>query len=182
MVTHKTGGEVDAFCTKCQLTLAHTILAMVGTKIARVRCNTCGGDHAMRGQPGSSSRSTTPRTGAARPRATKEEKVIISFEQRLGEKDAASARSYSPKERYALDEVIRHPTFGLGIVTAVRVDKIDIDFKAAQKTLIHGRDGGASAQPTFARPTRHATGPADKPMSDPLEETPAEAPSAATEE
>lgn len=184
MVTHKTGGEVDAFCTKCQLTLAHTILAMVGTKIARVRCNTCGGDHAMRGQPGSTSRSSTPRSSTARTRATKEEKVVISFEQRLGERDAASARTYSPKERFALDEVIRHPTFGLGIVTAVRVDKIDIDFKAAQKTLIHGRDGGTAAQPTFARPTRQAQGPADKPMSEATEPAPAApAPSApATEE
>ena len=31
------------------MTLAHTILAMVGTKIARVKCNTCGGDHVYRG-------------------------------------------------------------------------------------------------------------------------------------
>ena len=32
--------------------LAHTILAMVGPKIVRVRCNTCGGDHAFRGAAG----------------------------------------------------------------------------------------------------------------------------------
>ena len=50
--THKVGGEVDAFCTRCRLTLAHTILAMVGTKLARVRCNTCNGDHAYRSAPG----------------------------------------------------------------------------------------------------------------------------------
>ncbi|MFY0576846.1 hypothetical protein ACN28S_23190 [Cystobacter fuscus] len=55
----KVGGEVDAFCTRCRLTLAHTILAMVGTKIARVRCNTCNGDHAFRSAPGTTDRPST---------------------------------------------------------------------------------------------------------------------------
>ena len=37
----KTGGEVDCFCTRCKMVLAHTILAMVGDRPARVKCNTC---------------------------------------------------------------------------------------------------------------------------------------------
>lgn len=165
MATHKTGGEVDAFCTRCQLTLAHTILAMVGEKIARVRCNTCGGDHAMRSAAGSSKPAAARSTSTPRARTSHAEKVVISFEQRLGEKDAGSARTYSPKDRYAMDEVLRHPTFGLGIVTSVRIDKIDVDFKAAQKTLVHGRDGSTQSQPTFAHSNHRPTGPADKPMS-----------------
>lgn len=170
MLTHKTGGEVDAFCTKCQLTLAHTILAMVGTKIARVRCNTCNKDHAMRSAPGVS-KARTPKPKA---RSTKAERVVISFEQRLGERDPSAARTYSPRERYEADDVINHPTFGLGIVTTVRPDKIDIDFKTSQKTLVHGRDGAANAQPTFQRPTGRATGPADKPQVDPIPPPPSE--------
>ena len=39
MATHRVGGEVDATCTRCKMELAHTILAMVGPKIIRVRCN-----------------------------------------------------------------------------------------------------------------------------------------------
>ena len=49
MATYRVGGEVDATCTRCRMELAHTILAMVGQKIARVRCNTCGSDHVYRG-------------------------------------------------------------------------------------------------------------------------------------
>lgn len=183
MVTHKTGGEVDAFCTKCQLTLAHTILAMVGTKIARVRCNTCNGDHAMRSAPGAA-RSATPRAPKASAHTPKSERVVISFEQRLSEKDTGAARTYSPRERFAVDELVRHPTFGIGIVTAVRVDKIDIDFKAAQKTLVHGRDAAASTQPTFARPSARPTGPSDKPMAEVIDaaaQEPAPTPTASEE-
>ncbi len=168
MATHKVGGEVDAFCTRCKLTLAHTILAMVGTKIARVRCNTCGGDHVYRSAPGttdrpSASRSTTSR--ASTPRAEKPEKVVISFEEQLAGKDIANAPKYSPKDTYQLDQVIQHPTFGLGLVTAVRGDKVDIAFKSEPKTLVHGRSGGAAERPAFQPPNARSSSPADKPVA-----------------
>lgn len=173
MTTHRVGGEVDAFCTRCKLTLAHTILAMVGSQIARVRCNTCGGDHTFRSAPGA-------RAPSASPRAPRPEKQVIGFEARLAGKDLAAARRYSPKETFALDEVVNHPTFGLGIVTAVRGDKVDIAFKADVRTLVHGR-GEPAPKPSFQPPRASAGGPADKPLGDeppqviaepPREETP----------
>ncbi|WP_224248247.1 hypothetical protein [Hyalangium gracile] len=184
MATYKVGGEVDAFCTRCKLPtpLAHTILAMVGTKIARVRCNTCGGDHAYRSAPGAtdkpsaSSRASTAR--ASTPRAEKPEKVVISFEEQLAGKDIANAAKYSPKDTYKMDQVIQHPTFGLGLVTAVRGDKVDIAFKSETKTLVHGR-GGPAERPTFSPPGARHTGPADKPLSpSTTEQASAEAPAA----
>jgi hypothetical protein len=143
----RVGGEVDAFCTKCELLLAHTILAMVGPKIARVRCNTCKAEHAFRGQ-------VVPK-GASKPRAArassseKAEKVVIAWEERLKATDMAKARKYSPKESFALEEVLNHPTFGYGIVSAVRGDKIDVAFKAFEKTLLHKRPDGHAARPSF---------------------------------
>ncbi|NMO22225.1 hypothetical protein HPC49_37425 [Pyxidicoccus fallax] len=171
MATHKVGGEVDALCTRCKLTLAHTILAMVGTKIARVRCNTCGGDHAYRAAPGVTDRpSSSSTTRAARASSgsssasAKAEKIIISFEEQLASKDVANARQYSPKETFQMDEVIKHPTFGTGFVTAVRGDKVDITFRTDTKTLVHGRGGAPAEKPAFSPPTAKATGPADKPL------------------
>ncbi len=155
MATHKVGGEVDAFCTRCKMHLAHTILAMVGTKIARVRCNTCGGDHAFR--------STPARTRAPSPPRATHERVIISFEQQLAGKDVSHAPKYSPKDAYGVDQVIDHPTFGLGIVAAVREDKVDVVFKAAQKTLVHRRGESAAPRPAFHPPSRVADEPTDTP-------------------
>lgn len=172
MATYKVGGEVDAFCTRCKLTLAHTILAMVGTKIARVRCNTCGGDHVYRSAPGatdrpaaSSSSHGTSSSRASAPRADKPEKVVISFEEQLAGKDIANAPKYSPKDTYKVDQVIQHPTFGLGLVTAVRGDKVDIAFKSESKTLVHARGGAPSEKPTFSPPAARPSGPADKPLA-----------------
>jgi hypothetical protein len=155
MATHRVGGEVDATCTRCRMELAHTILAMVGQKVARVRCNTCGSDHVYRGTQSSS------RTAAGRPRvaaAEKAPKSIVGFEAQLAALDVSKAQDYHPDQSYAVDQVLRHPTFGLGIVRAVRQDKMDVAFKAAERTLVQGRSAGM-ARPSFSPPHR----PEDRP-------------------
>ena len=148
---------------------------MVGDKIARVQCNTCGGAHAYRGAPSSAGTSSRPRAAGASsssaPRATRasaaaEHRVTVTFEQRLAGRDLAGARRYNVRDTYVLDEVIEHPSFGYGIVTTVRSDKIDVVFKIFEKTLIHGRGGAPAARPAF-QPAKSATsGPSDKPMAE----------------
>lgn len=171
MAFKKVGGEVDSLCGKCKMTLAHTILAMVGDKVARVQCNTCGAQHAYRGPQASSSTVKVPRVSAAKSAAGRSsaasavQKVSVSFEQLLSQKDASLARRYSPKDTYAQEDLIEHPTFGYGIVTAARPDKVTVLFKMDEKTLVHGRGGQAPSRPTFERPRATATGPADKPLS-----------------
>lgn len=154
-----TGGEVDSFCNKCKMTLAHTIIAMVGDRIARVQCNTCRSQHAHKSAPAAAStakvpratKSTTSRATAAANKAAA--KAAMTFEQLLSSKDATKARRYTPKDTYAVDDVIDHPTFGYGVVTGVRVDKLEVMFKTDTKTLVHGRGANAPAErPTFTYP------------------------------
>lgn len=179
MATYRTGGDVDAYCTRCKLDLSHTILAMVGSSIARVRCNTCGGDHVYRGQKGvkepgrapaaapraSASSASSAASGARR--ATKAEKEIISFDQLLAERDQANALPYSIRRTYVVDQVVSHPTFGVGFVSAVRGDKVDLTFRSEVKTLVHGRGGDAPAEkPSYQAPSGPPAGTADKPPAD----------------
>lgn len=150
MATYRTGGEVDAFCTRCKLDLAHTILAMVGSTIARVRCNTCGGDHVFRGQKGVKEPGKVPTaraTKAPRSTATRSQpaKTVISFDELLAERASRPTQAYSIRRTFALDDVVNHPTFGVGFVSGVRGDKVDITFRGDVKTLIHGRGQPAAA-------------------------------------
>ena len=131
-MTIRVGGEVDGFCGRCKMVLAHTVLAMVGSSIARVRCNTCGADHAYRRAPGPAS--SSPRVGPA-----EKTRVVLSFEAQIQARGPQTARGYTPAETFAVDDLISHPVFGLGIVRAVRRDKVDVAFKAAERTLVHGR-------------------------------------------
>jgi hypothetical protein len=149
----RVGGEIDALCNRCELNLAHTIVAMVGPKVIKVKCNTCGADHQYRGQqPLSKAQSfAAPRKSAAGPkaaRATKASAAATSWEDKFKGKDLGRARRYSPRETFAVDDVVDHPTFGLGLVTHVRGDKVDISFKQHDRTLVHGKTGPAPGQTT----------------------------------
>ncbi len=120
------------------MVLGHTILAMVGTNPKRVRCNTCQGEHNFRAAAG-----PPPKKKGWEPASTREKRlakpVVTSWEALLANKDLARARRYSSRERYQNDEVLDHPTFGIGLVQEVRGDKISVAFKADVKTLVHGK-------------------------------------------
>ncbi len=147
----RVGGEIDAFCNKCQLNLAHTILAMVGSKVVKVKCNTCDSEHHYRGEqplekaqsfaaPRKSSASPAAKAAkAARAATSKASKIEVSWEDAFKGKDVSKARKYSPKETFKPEDVLDHPTFGLGLVVAVRDEKIDVKFRQFEKTLVHGK-------------------------------------------
>jgi hypothetical protein len=112
--------------------LAHTIEAMVGDKPARVHCNTCNSQHTYKANKpgdGAAARKTT-----RKPRATK-------YEISLAGKNVAQAKPYSPKETYAAGDVLDHPTFGVGVTSAVKdPTKIEVIFEGGVKLLAQGRN------------------------------------------
>jgi hypothetical protein len=134
----KVGGEVDAFCTRCELSLAHTVHAVVGGKPVKVECNTCHAVHRYRGSAGSGAAPRSAAAKAERPERTRTE--VVAFDALLAGKRVAEARPYSPKRTYAVDDVVDHPTFGRGFVSAVRDGgKIEVTFRSDVKLLVHAR-------------------------------------------
>ncbi|MFO0596247.1 MAG: hypothetical protein U0228_13110 [Myxococcaceae bacterium] len=155
----RTGGEIDAFCSKCDLNLAHTIIAMVGPKVVKVKCNTCGSDHQYRGEQPlvkatsfAAPKRASSSGGAAKPKAPS---VKISWDDQFNGKDLTKAKKYSARETFKVDDVVDHPTFGLGLVRAVRGDKIEVGFKQEDKVLVHGKaPAAAPAAPSEPAPAK----------------------------
>jgi len=139
---NKPGGTIDSWCGKCKLVLAHTIEAMVGNKPARVQCNTCKAQHAYKpNQPNGvtrQSREGTMKATATAPKTTKPR--ASKYQSLIKGKDIPSAKKYSSKDKYALGDVLDHPSFGFGVTTAVKdATKIEVLFEGGSKILIHGR-------------------------------------------
>jgi hypothetical protein len=135
------GGDIDAQCTKCRMVLGHTILAMVGDKPARVRCNTCQGEHKFHPAGGSGA---GPAAAAAKANKKKKSSsparpTVTTWEALVVGRDLSRPRRYSAKERFAVDDVLDHPVFGLGIVRDQRHDKIEVAFQGGPRTLVHAR-------------------------------------------
>jgi len=138
--SQRVGGDIDAWCTRCKMILGHTILALVGTRPARVRCNTCQGEHNYK-----ASATAEAKSGGWEPKADRERRLakpaVTSWEALLAQKDVTRARPYSARERFEADDVLNHPVFGIGLVQEVHGDKMRVAFKADTKLLVHGKNG-----------------------------------------
>jgi len=142
MTSYRIGSNVDSFCTKCKLTLAHTIEAVVEGTIKRVHCNTCKSKHAFRGgSAGAAAKSTKAKSSSTPKRkATAGMARASDFATLLKGRSPSSARQYSFADRFRAGEVLAHTTFGIGVVTADKgAGKIEVLFELGPRTLIHGK-------------------------------------------
>ena len=142
MATRKraAGDCIEARCTRCRALLNHTIVAMVGDKVIRVECNTCGGIHnyhaekAVAGPAAGSTRTKTaaPRTGRKDPGAAEREE----WESLSPAMDPNKALPYDMNGRYREKNLVAHPVFGLGIVKLlIPPNKMQVLFQDGNKLL-----------------------------------------------
>ncbi len=155
--TYKTGGDCDAYCTKCKMDLAHTIVAMVGGEPVQVKCNTCGGFHkyrptaaaraAAKAAKKTTARTTTRSSSATKAAATRAQRakersqaeLTARWEAAMEARDKGNSRPYDVHETYAEDDVILHPKFGLGLVLEVTQPKrARVLFRDAERQLVMG--------------------------------------------
>jgi len=132
------GVDVDAYCSRCAMELAHVVIAMNGARIAKVECKTCHTVHGYRDNAKSSTRSKS--TAPKRSRTTRIPPEERDYARSIAGVDLARARAYRPSERFVEGEVLRHATFGIGVVVReLADDKIQVLFPDASRTLVHGR-------------------------------------------
>lgn len=149
------GKNIDAWCGRCKLDLAHVIVAMVGTRPVQVTCNTCGATHGYKPE-----KSAAPSAGAPRKRSDAAKALDARIERvskapsqsasstfkrwnalvEEGSERARNARPYSMREAYAEGELVAHPKFGVGCVTALPGDqKVELLFRDGERVLACNR-------------------------------------------
>ena len=135
------GQDIDAECRSCGMMLAHTLVAMVGPRVARVRCNTCRKDHAYR------SPKTARESIEAKRRAAHKVKLDAAarnaaappFDEIVAQTDLSQATKYSIRMQLEVHQAVDHPKFGLGVVHQLRDGKAQVVFRSGAKTLVYGR-------------------------------------------
>ncbi|MCK6590488.1 MAG: hypothetical protein HUU21_28435 [Polyangiaceae bacterium] len=154
----KTGGEIDAYCTKCRLDLLHRIIAMVGDSVKKVECKTCGSHHLYRRpkserdermrmleskRAGADQKPREGRTTAAE-RLTAAQKAerdqTTAWEKAIAGQPSTAFKPYRITLTLSQGELVRHPKFGDGVVARV-IDrgKAEILFKDGPRTMAHGQ-------------------------------------------
>lgn len=140
-----TGGNCDAWCTKCKLDLAHTIVAMVDDLPVKVECNSCGGVHKYRptkeAKEAAKEAKKAARAAAKKTSARKKPKPLAAAEVRWREAMDAhgegKTRPYDPKKPFDTDEVLDHAHFGLGVVLRpLERQRVRVLFEDTERTLV----------------------------------------------
>lgn len=122
------GDDVDAHCGKCKDVRTHAIIAVNEQgKIERVQCRTCQGTHNYKNPVKETKRATGTGTRSGGTGRASVNSTIPN----------GATRQYSPRESFQIGDQISHPTFGLGYVSDVRAQKIDVKFGRETKILIH---------------------------------------------
>ena len=130
------GSDVEAYCTKCKMVLAHSIVAMEGTKPRRVRCNTCNGEHNYRADE-ARSEDCVQKDGEKRAKKATTKRTRQSWEEVMQEASAKPHKKYSMSGSFGEGDWIEHATFGLGCVqTFVAPNKITVRFADSTRMLV----------------------------------------------
>ncbi|PLX97417.1 MAG: hypothetical protein C0620_00980 [Desulfuromonas sp.] len=135
------GSAIEARCTKCRAITNHIVIAMVGDTPAQVQCNTCQGRHNYRPIKAAASAKaekagkTTSRTPATRRLSLEQQQQQQWQDLNLAAK-REQAKPYQLTTTFAVNAVISHPTFGIGIVTRkAGTNKIEVLFEQGCKLL-----------------------------------------------
>lgn len=123
------GSDIKYFCTRCQLELGHTVLAMMSGEPARVRCNTCRSERNYRAKKAVETilRSNTPRPKIVRPDL---------FHQKLQASLMKTPKTYRIDQSFEMDDVVQHPSFGKGVVIKLSYpDRVEILFQDQSRVL-----------------------------------------------
>lgn len=132
------GDIIESGCTRCRTIMNHTIVAMVGDKVARVQCNTCNGIHNYK--PAAEKKAaagTSPRKAAA-PRKSRKDPGAADREEwqsLFPAMKSDQAVAYEMNGKYRIKDLVEHPVFGLGIVKSVVPNKVEVLFQEGKKLL-----------------------------------------------
>ena len=133
------GSDVEAYCTKCKMVLAHTVVSMLGTKPRRVKCNTCEGLHNYRPTKPVAKAAAKKAAKPAKAKATR--KVRQSWDEVMQDASGKPHKTYSMSGSFGEGDWIEHTKFGLGCVQSFTPpNKITVRFADSTRTLACNRN------------------------------------------
>jgi len=129
--SYSAGDNVASYCLKCKLVLDHTVVAMDGERIAKVKCRTCGRAHKFRNPADARSTRQPREKKAAAPAADVQWEAAISSA-------SGNAHPYRMDMKYRVGDIVDHDRFGRGVVRKVYVNKCDVLFRDRERLMASG--------------------------------------------
>jgi hypothetical protein len=143
------GNAAEGYCLECKKDTLHTVLEVSGLQVRLVRCEKCKIEgplkmprHKTRAGLQAALEKKAKQTGT-KIRRTRKPQVDPSstFRQLLIGKDISTAKDYNIKMHMESGDIIRHKSFGIGVVTGiVNEQKASVTFEDGSRNMVFGRN------------------------------------------
>jgi MinD superfamily P-loop ATPase len=134
--------NVYYFCKKCDQERYFKVITHTSPTTAKIKCEVCGAHKSYNLEEVNKPASERGKAKTGRASKSKDTKGGISSTWlTLKEKhEKASPVGYKVNQRFADNDSIMHPVFGLGFVTKTFPAKIEVLFSEGIKELIHSKN------------------------------------------
>ncbi len=138
-------------CKKCEIGRYHIVLAHLNKTSAKVECEVCkskktfklsaAGKKSTKGTSRSSAsgQEKGKKSAAGSTSRTSEAKQLEKFNDLKNKYAHSGVHPYKMTIKFALNTLIEHPKFGIGIVTGVAGQSISVTFQDEDRSLVHAR-------------------------------------------
>jgi len=134
------GGNILSYCGKCKADSMHVVFAMEESKISKLTCEGCGARHNYRKPKSLIEENKAARKASKSARASTSSKVrkpSKKINDILADYDPNILQNYSVTENYKDSSIIKHPSFGVGVVTKkIGQEKIEVQFEDGSSKLL----------------------------------------------
>ncbi len=130
------------FCKKCDCDRYHVVLAHTGLQTAKLECEVCKSKSTLKLSIKASGRTSavTKKTSSSRKKKAPSAAAVASqWKELLAKVNLEAKKPYSMRQNFHMDEAIEHPKFGVGVVTGVAAQQIQVVFEGGVKALVHNR-------------------------------------------
>jgi hypothetical protein len=127
--------NINLPCKKCGVDRFHVVVAHTTANSAKVKCEVCGANKTFK-LPKVQERRSNVKRPAKKVKAPDAGAVWNELKTQIG---TDALLPYDMKKTYKLANAINHSKFGIGFVTGVSGDRIEVAFQEATRALVHGR-------------------------------------------
>jgi hypothetical protein len=130
------------FCSKCNGDKFHTVITHTAKDAAKVVCEICKKKSTFKLGSDKPKTLTVKKTGSSASKSKSQDtsgehtKIYSKLIEQLSEK---TAMPYSIRTDFPAQAKIEHPKFGLGVVTRVLDDRVEVAFADELRLLVHRR-------------------------------------------
>lgn len=122
-------------CKKCNCQRYHIVVAHTTSTSAKLECEVCHSKKTLKTEAAKKAQVKATRAKAAA-------RSMVSMNRWSEVRNLINegqSQSYNMKLVFKLNSTIKHPKFGLGLVTSVADQSMEVMFEDGPRSLVHGR-------------------------------------------